>query len=509
MGQGGVMSEADAVADGLRGPLARDGALAPAAPVPTAPAARPRRMVRSRHRDRDFALRRALLVADLLGVTLALALSLLIAGRRGAPLADAVWILPTLPFWALLFRAYGLYRRPVRRFEPTHLDDAGSLLHAVVLGTLGLWLAYKLAPPQRLFFDEVVIFGLLALPLVATLRVALRLVNVRLKGPERVFAIAPPHDVLMLGRKLRRHPEYEMELVGAVTEGSGDGEAPGLSLAAELNAVEDLVGSGQVDHVIVRLDANYLSQERVVELMRACHREGVRFGYFPGAKGLLLPGVELNHLEGMGVLSCHPPVLSPTSATIKRGVDVLLAAILLVVLAPLMALAALAVALDSRGGVIFRQTRVGKDGKRFELFKFRTMVSGADAMDDDLMERSVDPDWLVMERDPRVTRVGRFLRRNSIDELPQLWNVLRGEMSMVGPRPLSLRDDGEVRGWRRHRLDLVPGITGYWQVLGRNGIPFREMLEVDYAYIANWSLWHDLKLLVRTVPVVLRRRGAN
>ena len=508
------MSEADAVADGLRGPLGGvDGAFAPAEPAPSIPRAAPRRVVRSRHRDRDFALRRALLVADLLGVTLALALSLLIAGRRGAPLADAVWILPTLPLWALLFRAYGLYRRPVRRFEPTHLDDAGSLLHAVVLGTLGLWLAYKLAPPQRLAFEEVVIFGLLALPLVATLRVALRLVNVRLKGPERVFAIAPPGDVLMLGRKLRRHPEYEMELVGAVTEGLGEGdgadEAPGLSLAAELGAVEDLVGSGQVDHVIVRLDAEYLSQERVVELMRACHREGVRFGYFPGAKGLLLPGVELNHLEGMGVLSCHPPVLSRTSRAIKRGVDVLLAAILLVALAPLMALAALAVALDSRGGVLYRQTRVGKDGKRFELFKFRTMVSGADAMDDELMERSVDPDWLVMERDPRVTRVGRFLRRNSIDELPQLWNVLRGEMSMVGPRPLSVRDDGEVRGWRRHRLDLVPGITGYWQVLGRNDIPFREMLEVDYAYVANWSLWQDLKLLVRTIPVVLLRRGAN
>ena len=506
------MSDAEAVVDGLRGPIERvDEPLPPAAPAPSIPVAAPRRVVRSRHRDRDFALRRALLVADLLGVTLALALALLIAGRRGAPLADAVWILPTLPFWALLFRAYGLYRRPVRRFEPTHLDDAGSLLHAVVLGTLGLWLAYRVAPPQRLNFEEVVIFGLLALPLVASLRVALRLVNVRLKGPERVFAIAPPHDVLILGRKLRRHPEYEMELVGAVTEGSGEGDAdgPGLSLAAELDAVEDLVASGQVDHVIVRLDAEYLPQERVVELMRACHREGVRFGYFPGAQGLLLPGVELNHLEGMGVLSCHPPVLSPTSAAIKRGVDVLLAATLLVVLAPLMALAALAVALDSRGGVFYRQTRVGKDGRRFELFKFRTMVCGADAMDDELMERSVDPDWLVMECDPRVTRAGRFLRRNSIDELPQLWNVLRGEMSMVGPRPLSVRDDGEVRGWRRHRLDLVPGITGYWQVLGRNDIPFREMLEVDYAYVASWSLWHDLKLLVRTVPVVLLRRGAN
>ena len=504
------MSDAEAVADGLRRPVGRaGGALPPAETAPSSPAASLRRVVRSRHRDRDFALRRALLVADLLGVTLALALALLIAGRRGAPLADALWILPTLPLWAFVFRAYGLYRRPVRRFEPTHLDDAGSLLHAVVIGTLGLWLAYRLAPSQRLDFEEVVIFGLLALPLVASLRVALRLVNVRLKGPERVFAIAPPHDVLTLGRKLRRHPEYEMELVGAVTEGSADGEGSGLSLAAELDAVEDLVGSGQVDHVIARLDADYLPQQKLVDLMRACHREGVRFGCFPGVHGLLVPGVELNHIEAMGVLTCHPPVLSPTSAIAKRALDLVLAAGLLVVLSPLLALAALAVALDSRGGVLYRQTRVGKDGRRFELFKFRTMVPGADTMDDELMERSLDPDWLVMEGDPRVTRVGRFLRRNSIDELPQLWNVLRGEMSMVGPRPLSERDDGAVRGWRRHRLDLVPGITGYWQVLGRNDIPFSEMLEVDYAYVAGWSMWHDLKLLVRTIPVVLRRRGAN
>jgi exopolysaccharide biosynthesis polyprenyl glycosylphosphotransferase len=501
------MSEADALAENLRGRVGSlDPPAAPAEPAPPLPLA-PRRVVRSRDRDRDFALRRALLVADMLGVTLALALALALAGHRDAPLAAAVWVLPTLPFWAMLFRAYGLYRRPLRRFEPTHLDDVGSLLHAVVIGTLGLWLAYRLAPAHRLFFEEVVIFGLLALPLVATLRVVLRMLNVRLKGPERVFAIAPLGDVLTLGRKLRRHPEYEMELIGAVAEDE-DGEA-GLSFEAELDEVEDLVASGQVDHVIVRLDANYMPQERVVELMRACHRANVRFGYFPGAKGLLLPGVDLNHIEGMGVLTCHPPVLSGSSLWMKRGLDLLLAGTLLVALAPLLALVALAVALDSRGGVLYRQTRVGRDGRRFELFKFRTMVSGADRMDDELMERSVDPDWLVMKGDPRVTRVGRFLRHNSIDELPQLWNVLRGEMSMVGPRPLSVRDDRAVHGWRRNRLDLVPGITGYWQVLGRNHIPFKEMLEIDYAYVSSWSLWHDLKLLVRTVPAVIRRRGAN
>jgi lipopolysaccharide/colanic/teichoic acid biosynthesis glycosyltransferase len=143
------------------------------------------------------------------------------------------------------------------------------------------------------------------------------------------------------------------------------------------------------------------------------------------------------------------------------------------------------------------------------MLKFRTMTLGADRLDDELMARSVDPDWLVMDGDPRVTRLGRFLRRSSLDELPQLWNVLKGEMSMVGPRPLSERDDCKVQGWQRHRLDLTPGITGYWQVLGRNNMPFREMLEVDYDYVAGWSLWHDLKLLCQTVPAVIRRRGAN
>jgi exopolysaccharide biosynthesis polyprenyl glycosylphosphotransferase len=503
------VSEVDAIAEGLSTPAGRlESPVAHPELPPPVPAAAPRRVVRSRHRDRDFALRRALLVADLLGLTLALVLALALAGRRGASLAPALWILPTLPMWALLFRAYGLYLRPVRRFEPTHLDDVSSLLHALVIGTLGLWLVYRLAPVEQLNFEEVVIFGLIALPLVATLRVVLRMVNVGLNGPERVFAIAPPEDVGRLRRKLERHPEYEMELVGAVSEGE-PGAEPGFALDAELDGVEDLVASGQVDHVMVRLDAEYIPQEKVVELMRACHRENVRFGYFPGAPGLLVPGVELNHLEGMGVVTCHPPMLSRTSALIKRGLDVLLASTLLVLLAPVMAVVALAVALDSPGGALYRQTRVGKDGRRFELFKFRTMVPGADGMDDALMERSVDPDWLVMDGDPRLTRVGGFLRRNSLDELPQLWNVLRGEMSMVGPRPLSERDDREVRGWRRHRLDLVPGITGYWQVLGRNQIPFREMLEVDYAYIANWSMWLDLKLLVRTIPVVLSRRGAN
>ena len=465
-------------------------------------------VIRDRHRDRDFALRRGLLVADCVALFVAFTLALMTSPFRETPLLDSLWLLLVIPLWVILIRSYGLYKRPVRRFEPTHLDDIGSLFHVLLIGMIGLWLYYKAIPVRDLTFERILIFGILALPLIAALRVVVRLVNLRLVGPERVFVVAPIEDVRMLRRKLRHHPEYEMALVGAVT-GDGASEELGLPLSADLDQIDSLIASQQVDHLVVQLNADYLPQERLVEMMRACHRAGIRFGAFPAVKSLLLPGVEINHIEGMGFLTYHPPVLSRSSALMKRGMDVVGSALLLTCLAPLLALIAAAVKLDSKGDVLFWQVRVGKDGKRFRLAKFRTMVPEAEEMTADLMEQSIDPDWLILEEDPRVTPVGRFLRRNSLDELPQLWHVLKGEMSLVGPRPLSERDDAEVRGWERNRLDLVPGLTGYWQVLGRNNIPFREMVEIDYAYVTNWSMWHDLKLLARTVPAVLRRRGAN
>ena len=243
--------------------------------------------------------------------------------------------------------------------------------------------------------------------------------------------------------------------------------------------------------------------------MYACFRNGVRFGAYPGPRSLLLPGVQLNHIEGMGILTHDPPILSRSDRLMKRLLDIALSSLLLVIAAPLMLIIAVVIKLESKGTVLFRQMRVGKDGIRFKLNKFRTMLPDAEAMTAELMKKSTDPNWLFLEEDPRITRAGRFLRRTSLDELPQLWNVLKGEMSMVGPRPLSERDDEGLEGWERHRLDLVPGVTGHWQVLGRTSIPFKEMVEIDYAYVTSWSLWLDAKILIRTVPVVLTRRGAN
>jgi len=209
------------------------------------------------------------------------------------------------------------------------------------------------------------------------------------------------------------------------------------------------------------------------------------------------------------VLGIKPPVLTRSSRLLKRGMDVSLSTVLLVALSPLFFGVALAIAVTTGFPVIFVQERVGRNGRRFRMYKFRTMVRDADALGAELRERSQHPAWLLLQHDPRITPLGRVLRSFSLDELPQLWNVLKGDMSLVGPRPMPPDVDEKILGWQRHRLDLTPGITGLWQVLGRVNIPFEEMLTLDYLYVMNWSLWQDVRLLVHTLPAVARRRGAN
>jgi lipopolysaccharide/colanic/teichoic acid biosynthesis glycosyltransferase len=190
-------------------------------------------------------------------------------------------------------------------------------------------------------------------------------------------------------------------------------------------------------------------------------------------------------------------------------VDVVVSALGLLALSPLLAVIAVAVKLDSRGPVFFRQERHGRGGSIFRIVKFRTMRVGAEQERLALAPMNeVDGALFKMKEDPRVTRVGRILRRTSLDELPQLWNVLKGEMSLVGPRPFVVHESSQITGWASRRLDITPGITGLWQVLGRTDIPFDEMVKLDYIYVTNWSLFWDLKILFQTIPVVLSRRGA-
>jgi lipopolysaccharide/colanic/teichoic acid biosynthesis glycosyltransferase len=218
-------------------------------------------------------------------------------------------------------------------------------------------------------------------------------------------------------------------------------------------------------------------------------------------------------MEGMPVLTIPRTRLRRSSLRLKRLLDIAVGSAALVLLAPLLLVCAIAVKLDSPGPILFRQRRVGRDNRSFALLKFRSMCADADERKDNVADLSfhgggIESGMFKIRDDPRITRVGAVLRRYSIDELPQLLNIVWGDMSLVGPRPLIETEDRQVKGRFRQRLGLTPGLTGLWQVHGRSDIPFDEMVSLDYLYVTNWSLWGDVKLLVRTFPSVLRGLGA-
>jgi exopolysaccharide biosynthesis polyprenyl glycosylphosphotransferase len=259
----------------------------------------------------------------------------------------------------------------------------------------------------------------------------------------------------------------------------------------------------------VVISAEGIEDERLLDLICLCRKRGVRISALPSLAAMMGPSATIDHLEGITLIGMNQPSLARSSRVLKRAMDVVGALLLFFFTAPIWIPSAIAIKLDSPGPVLFWQERIGRGGKPFHVAKFRSMVSNAEQLREGLLADSRQAKWLDLEHDPRITRVGRFLRLTSLDELPQLWNVVRGEMSLVGPRPLIAVEDQNVSGWARGRLDLTPGITGVWQVMGRAHIPFEQMIMIDYLYVANWSLWTDVKLILRTLPAVLTRRGAN
>jgi len=271
---------------------------------------------------------------------------------------------------------------------------------------------------------------------------------------------------------------------------------------------ERVCREADVERVIVAFSS--AEHERLLDVIRISKRLRVKISVVPRLFEVIGSGVEIDQVEGMTLLGIRGLTRTTSTLALKRAMDIAGAAAGLILLAPLFAVVALAIKLTSPGPALFRQRRVGRANGVFHMWKFRTMVQGAHRMQDELahLNEMEGGAMFKITDDPRITPVGRILRRASIDELPQLWNVLRGEMSLVGPRPLVPAENDHVIGWHRTRLDLTPGLTGPWQVMGRNAIPFQEMVKLDYLYVTDWSLWSDIKLLLRTLPVVVGRRGA-
>ena len=311
-------------------------------------------------------------------------------------------------------------------------------------------------------------------------------------------------------RKIRRNPQYNVEVIGFLDD---DPEALDADVAdvpilgAESDLLPTILGRG-VTRVVLAFSRS--THEDVLALVRSAGLRDVYVSIVPRYFEIIAANVGIADVEGISVFELPVAGLSRFALATKRAFDLCLTIPALIILSPFLLVIAIAIKLDSSGPVFFRQARTGRDDEQFEIVKFRTMVVGAEQMrmSGDLADENESSGPLFkIRQDPRVTRVGRVLRRFSIDELPQLFNVVSGKMSLVGPRPFVVYEDDKIDGWARRRLDLTPGITGLWQVLGRNDIAYDEMVKLDYLYVTNWSLWWDMKLLLRTIPIVFGRSG--
>jgi len=281
----------------------------------------------------------------------------------------------------------------------------------------------------------------------------------------------------------------------------------GILVMGDLLSIKEVIKKQRVDEVVIA--SSKIPAEKVLDIVTECERFGVEFKIVPGILELIASRVDVDELAGVPLLTISEIRLKGLNAAVKRTSDLFLSMVGLMVLSPILLLFAVLVKATSPGPILFTQERIGFDGNSFPMFKFRSMIKDADNLFPQLEPLSeVDGYLFKMKDDPRVTALGKFMRRFSIDELPQLLNVFLGHMSLVGPRPPLPREVVKYNAWHKKRLRVRPGITGPWQVSGRSLLPFEDMVRLDIYYIENWSLWLDFKILLRTIPVVLLGSGA-
>ncbi len=448
-------------------------------------------------RLREAVFRRGLAVADVLAAGLALFVCTnLLSEDRLQGIA-----LLALPLVVVAGKAHGLYDRDELVVNKTTIDQAPELFQCATLYTLlvvlleASFISGPLSAAQIL-----VLWGTFFLSAVLARRIA-RFLACRATDVERCLFVGTRESFERLQSKL---PEGDKRatVVGRMSlEGLTGAQLADLGASTLHQLIEDR----GVHRVII--EPSEALPQTTLDFVREAKATGVRVSLLPRILEVVGSTIEVDDVDGLTLLGVRRFGLSRSSRLIKRSFDATAAGAGLVVLSPFAVVVALLIKLDSPGPVIFRQTRIGRDGLPFKMWKFRTMVADADSMKDELHELNHPAMGLFkVADDPRITRVGGWLRRSSLDEMPQLVNVLRGEMSLVGPRPLITDEDEQIKGRDRSRLQLTPGMTGHWQIQGSRA-PMAEMIKLDYLYVAGWSLWGDTKILLRTIAHVLARRG--
>ncbi len=449
-------------------------------------------------------VRRTTMAGDVAALCLALALTTgfaLLLGRSALDGGQILMFAVLLPLWVLLASLFGLYRLPERTTDWSFADDLSSSF--VVCSIWGwFWLLGMSAIAVGAVLPSLALwaFSIVLVPLVRSG------VRIHLQDADwyrqSVMIIGTPAAAQRVQRRVERQPGWCFDVVETVQVGGQfDPGARAESIAARAHEL----GVGRV--IVAEGPADIAERTR---LIRSLLELGIYVDLVSSEADVFRSNACVNHMEGLPTLSYSPVRLSPSSKLIKRTIDISCASVLLIALSPLLAYIAARVKLDSQGPVFFRQDRRGIAGSRFKLIKFRTMSADAEDRLLEVAALRLHPGSATFKaaKDPRVTKYGDALRRRSLDELPQLWNVIVGDMSLVGPRPLPLEEAAHVPPRYRARERVRPGLTGPWQVLGRSDIPFEDMIKLDYMYVSTWSPRGDLKLLLRTVAVVFHARGA-
>lgn len=421
--------------------------------------------------------------------------------------------------WILLFQYFGLYRQrymSFMRFRPYHFID---LVKATALGTLLLLIGAALLVGLEqittwlvLRFWATVTLGSLLIREV--MNFFLRELRLQGRNLRHLLIVGTNDRAQELAKMVKAHPELGYALRGFVDDEWKEDTRPknqGTSIVAGLHGIGEYLRNNVVDEVVITLPLSTLYNEacRIVEL---CEKQGVVVHFVPGFGFLNLGSASMmfSTLQDEPIITIVPPAMSGLQLIGKRAMDIAGSIILIVAFLPLLLVVPLLIKLGSPGPVLFAQERIGLNKRKFRLLKFRTMVTNAEELQKKLEHlNEMDGPVFKIKNDPRINPIGKFLRQTSLDELPQLYNVLMGDMSLVGPRPLPLRDyAGFSQDWHRRRFSVRPGVTCLWQISGRNSITFDKWMELDMAYINQWSLWLDLKILAATVPAILKQRGA-
>jgi exopolysaccharide biosynthesis polyprenyl glycosylphosphotransferase len=453
-----------------------------------------------------------LAVADIAAFFVAFAGPLIVIGPSGQHGALAVLGVCLLPIWLLGMRVAGLYDRDNRLIHHSTIDEISDLGRVAALCTFIVLVATSLMEPAVARVGAALVFWVMAMVALVVFRAIARYpIYHDPRFRQNTVIVGAGSVGQLLGIRILQNPECRLNLLGFVDRMPKE-RRPDLDDLTVLGGTDDLshlVADLGVDRVIVAFSND--SSEETTEVIRLLHDSRVTVDIVPRLFDVIPPGATSHALAGIPLISVPGLRLSFSVRLVKRTFDLVVSIALLVMLVPAFAIIAVLSKRDSRGPVFFKQLRMGANDKPFFILKFRTMAIDADTRKQEIahLNRHARPGgdarMFKVVNDPRVTSFGRFLRRYSLDELPQLINVVRGEMSMVGPRPLILDEDTYVTEWGRTRLALKPGITGLWQISGRNEIPFEEMVKLDYLYVTSWSLGNDCRLMLKTLPII--RRG--